>query len=205
MSNLATLYRTIGRLGDALSLQQETLRRWKARLGPDHPDTLRAMSNLGSTYRAAGRLTEALPLLEETLNLRRKKLGNDHADTLLSMNTLARAYLVDRPAQAESLAREALAIRERQRPDEWLTFDTRSLLGGGLLGQRKYSEAEPLLLQSYEGMKARESRIPVYARSIVAEAGSRIVELYDRWGNKVKADEWRKRLALPASGAKSTP
>ena len=111
------------------------------------------MSNLGNTYRAAGRLAEALPLLEETLNLRRKKLGNEHADTLLSMNTLARACLVDRPAQAESLAREALAIRERLRPDEWLIFDTRSLLGGALLGQRKYAEAEPLLLESYEGMK----------------------------------------------------
>ncbi len=67
-----------------------------------------------------------------------------------------------------------------------------------MLGQQKYADAEPLLLQGYEGMKARESKIPVYARSIVAEAGSRIVELYDRWGKKAKADEWRKRLSTTA-------
>jgi hypothetical protein len=31
----------------------------------------------------------------------------------------------------------------------------------------------------------------------VADAGARIVQLYDAWGRKDKADEWRKRLAGP--------
>ena len=94
-------------------------------------------------------------MLEEALNRRRTKLGREHPETLRSTNALARAYLANRPAQAESLAREALAILEKQRPDDWFTFDTRSLLGGGLLGQQKYADAEPLLLQGYEGMKAQ--------------------------------------------------
>ncbi len=172
MGNLATLYRMVGRLADALPLHEETLKRCKARLGPDHPDTLRAMSNLASAYRSAGRLAEALPLLEETHKRRRDTLGPEHPDTLLSMNTLARAYMVDHPARAESLARAALALREKQSPDDWLTFETRSLLGGGLLGQKKYAEAEPLLLQSYEGMKAREPKIPAHLKKVVPEAGA---------------------------------
>ena len=43
----------------------------KAKLGPDHPDTLSSMNNLASGYQAAGKLDQALPLYEETLKLER--------------------------------------------------------------------------------------------------------------------------------------
>ena len=43
----------------------------KAKLGPDHPDTLISMNNLAMGYQAAGKLDKALPLLEETLALRK--------------------------------------------------------------------------------------------------------------------------------------
>ena len=39
-----------------------------------------------------------------------------------------------------------------------------SLLGAALAGQKKYAEAEPLLIGGYEGLKAREARIPAPAR-----------------------------------------
>ena len=39
----------------------------KAKLGPDHPDTLTSMNNLATGYQAAGKLDLALPLFEETL------------------------------------------------------------------------------------------------------------------------------------------
>ena len=51
-------------------------------------------------------------------------------------------------------------------PDDWLTFNARSLLGGSLLGQKKYAEAEPLLLSGYEGMKQREDKIPAAANRV---------------------------------------
>ena len=47
---------------------------------------------------------------------------------------------------AEEMLRECLAIREKKEPEAWTTFDTKSMLGGALLGQKKYAEAEPLLL-----------------------------------------------------------
>jgi hypothetical protein len=49
--------------------------------------------------------------------------------------------------------RACLAIREKKLPDDWRRFNAQSLLGGSLLGQQKYAEAEPLLVQGYEGMK----------------------------------------------------
>ena len=36
-------------------------------------------------------------------------------------------------------------------PDDWPTFNARSMLGGSLLGQKKDAEAEPLLLSRMKG------------------------------------------------------
>ena len=45
-------------------------------------------------------------------------------------------------------------------PDDWSRFNTMSQLGGALLGQGRYAEAEPLVIEGYEGMKARAAKIP---------------------------------------------
>ena len=41
-----------------------------------------------------------------------------------------------------------MTIRESKPPDEWRTFEARSLLGAAMFGQQKYAEAE-LLLAGY--------------------------------------------------------
>src|SRR5262249_51337956 len=42
----------------------------------------------------------------------------------------------------------------------WRMFEAKALLGGALLGQKKYADAEPLLLAGYRGMSARAVRMP---------------------------------------------
>jgi len=58
------------------------------------------------------------------------------------------------------------------------------------------------MLSGHAGMKARESRIPAPQKKRLGEAGARIVALYDAWGKKEKADEWRKRLATEVVATK---
>jgi tetratricopeptide (TPR) repeat protein len=193
MSNLGLIYKDAGRLADALPRLEEALKRRRAKLGPDHPETLVSMSNLGSAYDAAGRAADALPLLQETLERRRATRGPEHPQTLRSMNSLARAYLSDRPALAEPLLREALAVREKRFPDDWSTFETLSLLGDCLLGQKKYADAEPYLLRGYEGLKAREAKIPAPSRKALSQALERNIRLYDAWGKQAQVEEWRER------------
>ena len=108
-------------------------------------------------------------------------------------------------AEAEAVLRECLAIREKVQPDEWTTFNTRSLLGGSLLGQKKYAEAEPLIVSGYEGMKARAARIPPPGRPRFTEAAERVVRLYEEWGQKDKAAEWRTKLKKPTDGTRNEP
>ena len=52
---------------------------------------------------------------------------------------------VDRRFLGLRLLGECLASREKTQPDVWSTFNTKSLQGGALLGQKKYAEAEHLL------------------------------------------------------------
>ena len=61
MNNLAHGYFYASRVGEALTLHEQTLKARKAKLGPDATDTLISMGNLASTYQAAGRLGDAIP------------------------------------------------------------------------------------------------------------------------------------------------
>jgi eukaryotic-like serine/threonine-protein kinase len=76
----------------------------------------------------------------------------------------------------------------------WLTFHARSQLGGSLIGQKKYAEAEPLVLTGYEGIHAREAGLD---KNWLIEASARIVALYDAWGKPGAAAAWRAKLNLP--------
>jgi eukaryotic-like serine/threonine-protein kinase len=65
-----------------------------------------------------------------------------------------------------------------------------------LLGQKKFADAEPLILAGYEGMKARAAKIPAAAKPNLAEAGVRVVWLYEGWGKPVQAAAWKRKLGL---------
>jgi len=198
LSNLAGTYRDAHRIADALTLFEATLRLQKVKLGLDHPDTLSTTTHLARTFLNAKRPLDALPLLEETLKLRRARLGPEHPHTLLTINYLAAAYLdAQRWPEAEMAARECLNLRGGKRPADWERFHTMSQLGAALAGQKKYAEAEPLLLQGYDGLNAREAVISAARKQDRADAAARIVELYSAWGKPDKAEEWRKKLNLP--------
>jgi outer membrane protein assembly factor BamD (BamD/ComL family) len=78
------------------------------------------------------------------------------------------------------------------------------MLGGALLGQKKYADAEPLLLAGYEGMKKREAKIPPQGKGRVTEAVERLVQLYEATGKKDEAAKWRKELEAAKAAQKKT-
>src|SRR5262249_33044804 len=84
--------------------------------------------------------------------------------------------------------------RKKSQPDDWTCFHSMSQLGAALAGQKKYAEAEPLLIDGYEGLKAREVKIPAPAKKYLAAAAARIVPFYEAWGQPEKAAAWRAKL-----------
>ena len=102
---------TAGQNERALKLFEETLVLRKAKLGPDHPDTLVSMNNLANSYHDAGQNDRALKLYEEALALVKAKLGPNHPLTLVNMNNLADSYAdVGQNDRALKLFEETLAL-----------------------------------------------------------------------------------------------
>ena len=76
------------------------------------------------------------------------------------------------------------------------------MLGGGLLGQNHYGDAEPLLLAGYEGIKKRVKIIPKQGKIRLREAVERLVQLYEATGKTDEAAKWRKELDAINAGLK---
>ena len=93
-------------------------------------------------------------------------------------------YLVAQP-----ILQRCLEIREELIPDNWLRYDTMSMLGESLAGQGQYAEAEPLLLEAYTKLED----LPEVPADRKTEALERIIKLYEAWDKADEAERWRKK------------
>ncbi len=196
MNNLALAYQEAGKLDRALPLFEETFKLSKANFGQDHLNTRRAVRDLGGAYLEAGKLDQALPLLEEALKSRRAMLGREHPDTLIALANLGECRLRQGSyTNAEAMTRECFDLRQKTTPNDWRTFTVQTTLGMALLGQKKYADAEPMLVQGYGGLKERERDIPAGSRRQLTESVQSLVQLYDATGRVDQAAQWKQKLA----------
>ena len=153
------------------------------------------MNNLAAAYEATGQPAKAGPLFVESAAAMRDQYGPGSLELAGELAWLGRNHLLQQKyTEAEVILRECLSIREKTQPDEWRTFNAKSMLGGALLGQKKYAEAEPLMLAGYEGMKQRETKIPPEGKVRLTEALERLVQLDEALEKKDEAAKWRKEL-----------
>jgi eukaryotic-like serine/threonine-protein kinase len=197
-NNLAVVCRQIGKQAEAEALLTRVMEVQHRVLGDDHPNQLATMSSLAQVYQLQGKLAEAKALLTRTLAGQRRVNGPEHLGTLNTMRVLGGIYRDEgHYGQAEALLREALKGYLKVRPDFWARFDVESTLGASLAGQKRYADAEPLLLSGYEGMSRLEASIPPINKPSVQRAGEWIAALYQSSGQTAKAGEWRQQLQKP--------
>src|SRR5262245_29217752 len=124
-----------------------------------------------------------------------EKAGENSPQYARELNSLGMNLIEQgRGAEADPILRQCHRIRQKAEADVWTTFNTSSLLGAALLDQKKYAEAEPLLVAGYEGMKAREAKIPALGKPRLIESLERLVRLYDEWAMPDRSEEWRNKL-----------
>ena len=194
MSSLAACYGAQGKYAQAEALFSQTLEIQRRVLGPEQPHTLETLSDFASTYQRQGKYALAETYAEQALAGRRRALGAQHPYTMASEADLALAYVSQgKFAESEPLAREALEAEKKIQPDDWQRYRAASLLGESLAGEKKYAEAEPLLLEGYQGMLARKDRIAVPNRYHLELAHQWLVQVYQAWGKPGKAAEWKKK------------
>ena len=166
------------------------------RLGNEDSFLATALNRLGDILRDEEKLDEARQMVSEALAVRRKLLGNDHVDVADSLASFV--CILERQGrigETEPLCRECLAIREKKTPDHWRLFEARSLLGASLTGQRKFADAEPLLLSAYQSLKQPEDKLPTTVRPRLRAAIQRLAQLYEETGRPERAAEWKQKLA----------
>jgi hypothetical protein len=135
-------------------------------------------------YQRQGKYGLAETYAAQALAGRRHALGSDHPDTMDSAAGLSLVYLSQgKFVQSEALAREAAEFYTMKQPEDWRRFRAESLLGASLAGQKKYAEAERLLLQGYQGMLARKDRIAFPDRYNLDRTRRWLAQLYRAWGN----------------------
>lgn len=193
MACLGQNYMESNRVAEGLPLLEQT-----HQFVEKYPELHRFDHTLYDYYVAQGNTKQAAALMPEMIARARKSAPDNILLQAGELATQGRA-LIDKEhfVEAEKLLRQCLAIREKSQPDNWTTFNTQSLLGAALLSQKKYTDAEPLLVAGYEGMKSRQEEIPPIARPRVAEALQRLITLYQfraAEGDAAKAAEYRKRL-----------
>jgi tetratricopeptide (TPR) repeat protein len=192
MNRLALGYQSAGKLDLALPLFEEAFKLTNAKFGPEERETLNIMGNLAKVYIDGKQIEKAIPLFDDFVSRQRRRLGADSRPFAGLLAKVSLSLLDARQfSHAEKLLHECLAIGEKQEPEIWTTFNMQSMLGGALLGQKKYTEAEPLLLKGCEGMKAREKAIPPQDRLRIPDAIDRLIDLYTATNRLDEAKKWR--------------
>ena len=194
MGNMAADYSQEGKYSQAEALFAQTLGVERRVLGPESWLTVNALSDAASMYQREGKYALAETYAAEVLAARRHNLGPHSAVTMDAAADVVLAYVSrGKFTEGEPLAREAVEFDSKNRRDEWQRFRAETLLGASLAGQKKYSEAEPLLLEGYRGMLARKDRIGVPERYYLDRAREWLVQLYQAWGKPETAAEWSKK------------
>jgi hypothetical protein len=145
-------------------------------------------------YERQAKFSQAEPYAVELLAGRRHTLGQNNSSTMDAAADLAEIYVEERKfSAAEPLAREASEWDNKNRTDVWRNYRSKTLLGASLAGQRKFADAEPLLLEGYEGMTARKQKMESDELQEIDRAARWIAGMYDTWGKPDQASKWRQR------------
>jgi serine/threonine protein kinase len=152
------------------------------------------LDTLAAAYAEVAQFTNAVRAQQEAIVLSQTEQERNDYASRLKLYALAAPYRDDEVlatrtmtlldagkfVEAEPLARDCLTLREKQIPDDWRAYNARSMLGGALLGQKKYGkETEAMLLAGYKGMKQREATIPPDGRPRLKEALQRLAQFYE--------------------------
>jgi eukaryotic-like serine/threonine-protein kinase len=189
-ANLGVNCRDAGRLKKAIGLLEQVHRDGQA-----YPELRWVGRELFLAYARAGMSVEALPLAKAVEDRARGAWPAGSLERAKELSLIGSAYLdLGVWTAAERLLRESLTVRENAERDAWTTFHTKSLLGGALLGQGKYADAKPHLLDGFAGLNARRAQLGESNRACLDQAAERLVRLYEAQGNSKEADHWRHKL-----------
>jgi serine/threonine protein kinase/Tfp pilus assembly protein PilF len=192
LNNLGMLQMEVKNYPEAERLLQEALSIDRKALGESRA-VATTLSNLGSLSFERGQLSLSEDYHRQALVMAVKQYGENNPELADYYQRLGTTLTKEKKfSEAESTLHKALNMRLLQfAPDHFRVAMTNSILGACLADQGKFKDAEPLLVESYPIIRKRfgddrETR----------EAGSRLINLYEKLDKKDKADEIKAALEI---------
>lgn len=149
-----------------------------------------------SAFEASGKWENAEAWRRKWILIVKEKDGAESETYAAQLDGLGRNLLrQEQWTDAESALRECLALRIDSEADNWSTYDTMSGLGTALMKQKKNVEAEKMLVEGCNGLKARQDSIPPAEASRLTEAIDRLIEMYEALHKVEEAQKWRTEQA----------
>jgi tetratricopeptide (TPR) repeat protein len=163
-------------------------------LGNSHLDTGMSLYRLSDLLYTTRDYRGAESAARESVDVFNRALTSP-GENLYFANPLTALGLVlnktGRSREAEAYLREALGIRTRLLPDgNALVGASEGALGECLTTERRFAEAEPLLLRSYRSAKSSAGDHDSRTKNAVR----RLITLYESWGRANEAAGYRREL-----------
>ncbi len=192
LNNLGMLYMEVKNYSEAERLLQEALSIDRKTLGESRAVAI-TLSNLGSLSYELGQLSRSEDYHRQAFVIAEKQYGVNNPELADFFQRLGITLTREKQFfEAEANLRKALSLRLLQfAPNHYRVAMTNSALGACLADQKKFKEAEPLLVESYPIINkhfgnAKETR----------EAGLRLIALYENLGQKDKSSALRTELGI---------
>jgi eukaryotic-like serine/threonine-protein kinase len=205
MNRQARMYLMLDHAARAEPLADEALKCARRIAGAQHGITRSTIGWLALAYQLQDKHADAAKLIDELL-------AQPRLDPYSSNGLLLRGRDLIREkkyTEAEQTLGECLPILAKSRSiakREGFAL-ANVLLGASLLGQKKYANAEALLVKGYEGLvsgnqegvqKQPEAQaggpLSPLGRRYKIEALGWLVQLYEEWGKRDEAAKWRTKL-----------
>ncbi len=186
----------LGNLAKAEQIHSAALQTERRVYGDSNFYTLMTMNRLAMVTQAQSKLEEAEKLQKDSAEGIGKLMGPEHQYAINGFSNLAYIYtLQNRFNEAEQLLRPMVDKLDSKNSDLWLRYRCHALLGRSLAGQRKFEQAELLLLSGYAGLLERKMRISREAQANIVLAARWLAELYQETGKPGQAAQWRSKAA----------
>ena len=203
LSNLAFFYLKTKQYVQAENSFLEALKIKRKVYGDIHSSVAVTLHGLCEVNLNLNRLDEAERYGREAVAVREVTLGRSHTLTSLSLDFLARALMASRKfPEAEQTIRKCIEYRENVPiKDELQIADCQSRLGECLIALNRASEAEPLLIEGYERLKAVLGKKDERALG----AANRLIEYFENNGRKADAEAIRRSVPNATASNVRTP
>jgi len=193
--NLALAYIDDGKRDKGVPLLEYTVAKQSVLATEDYKATLNLVGQVEVFFMQKKRYADAEPLIALCLKEEQRNQPPNESKLASRFKRLGECQLLEQMyADAEQSLRSSLASYDKLKVNGTNRYEAESLLGASLAGQRRFTEAEPLLLDGASGLNVPSAKRTPQESLCFQTAVQRVADLYVEWGKPDEAAALRLKM-----------